>query len=212
MFQPEIQYGNPEDSPPAVSRVTATILDRYFSGLIEPGSWEMRYLANQTLGLVYSARKGFLGNMQALRNLGRLDPKVLDPLLRMNREYSEEAPADEETESFARMYLAMGMLPYVAAHESLPNGYSRRGFLEAPFTTEELIGRIHEVGHNVRLVVGGRIHPRQDLIGRPGALRTYWMFQAMGSMPDREPFGDAVQFQEETLNSLAEKYKSDSNS
>lgn len=205
-FQPEIVYANPEDSPPAVARATAVILDRYFAGLSTP-SWETRYLANQSLGLVDSARKGFLGNMQAIRDLGKVEAPILDALLQNNKPYSEEGPSDEETESFARMYLAFGMLPYVAAHEMLPGGFSKRGVLEPPFTAEELFGRIREVGVNIKWIVGGRISQNQDLINRPGVLRTYWAFQAMGSMPDREPTADTLHgFKQETIELLAEKY------
>ncbi len=204
-FQPEIVYANPEDNPAAVAGATAKIMDRYMAA-IPALSWEIRFLSNQTLGLVYSARKGLLANMQFVRNLGTVNLNHLDALLQMNRAYSEDGPDQEETETFARMYLAFGIMPDIATHEMLPKGYSRRGLLEPPFTLEELYGRIHEVGSHVKSFIGGRINPTQDMLEQPGLLRTYWAFQAMGYMPERNPFVDKPTLSD-TIDALRGKFQ-----
>lgn len=204
-FQQEIVYTNPKETPVMVANETTKILDSYFDRRIDPRR-DVNFLANQSLSLVYAARKGFLANMQMIRNLGTVDLNHLDALLQMNRAYSEDGPDQEETETFSRMYLAFGIMPDIATDKLLPQGYSRRGILEPPFTLEELYGRIYEVGAFIKGIIGERIKPYTNGVNHPGVTRGYWAFNAMGNMSERNPFVDMSTLNE-TVESLRQKFQ-----
>lgn len=183
-FQTEIRY----DSIPPVEVATRTvnIMNGYFGGkyILDPGI-ELGYLSNQTIDFLYAARKGFLGNFQWIRNIGKMNPEHLDSLLRMNKPFSEEGPESEDTEAFARVYIAMGMLPDVATHGNLPKGFSRRGVFEPPFTIPEVFGRFKELEIQVRRLTGKRVDPDTNPFNHPPLFRTYHTFKAIAEMPER---------------------------
>ncbi len=179
-FQSSIEYQDPNNTPVKVARKADAILDKFYGGQITNA--DRSWLLNQALSLVYMARKGFLNNMDLLRNLGRITPDTLDELLRYNKPYSEDSPGDEETETFSRVYIAFGALTDFVTHPLLPRGFSKRGMLEFPFTTEELYGRIEEMGEEIVNVGTRKISRRVDPLARPSLLRTHLTFYTMGNM------------------------------
>lgn len=204
-FQPTIEYQNPNNTPVAVARKADAVLDRFYTGSIT--NTDRTWLLNDALSLVYMARKGFLNNMDLLRNLGRIKPDTLDKLLKYNRQFSEETPGDEETETFSRVYIAFGALTDFAAHPLLPKGFSKKGILEFPFTTEELYGRIIEMGDEIVNVGTKRIDPRIDPLRRPSLLRTHLTFYTMGNMDPLIEDGTIGGIGMQTLENLANRFK-----
>lgn len=178
-FQSSIEYEDPSRTPVAIAKATAGLLDHFSEGEIEP--WGIDMLKRDTLSLVRAAEKGFLGNMQMVRSIEKINPEHLSALIDMNNKNSEEPTPDEDTEAFLRFYLAFGMMPDLAQHAFLPKGFSRRGNLAPPFTIEEVHGRIREVGSTIHRIANRGAGAPQDIIGEPPLLRTYWTFWTMGN-------------------------------
>lgn len=200
-FESSIEFNVPQ-SAPEVAAETKKKIQIYFN---HPNFWRLHapYIHNQSLDLVESARRGFLSNPQAVRNIGLIDPPVLDALDLMNKQYSEEEPSPEDAESFARMYIAFGMVPDIAVSSGLPAGYSRSLLLQPPFTVDEVLGRIHEVGITLGRMRDEKIPRNQNLVNMPYVLRSYWTLDAMGRMPLRNPLSDLASFIDEAREGLS---------
>lgn len=204
-FQPEITYKNPADNPVAVAATTTNIIDQYFA-MGTYGDWEANFLANQATDLVYSARKGFLYNLHQIKDVGKVDPNILNHLWKLRKPLSN--PDIEDTESFARLNIAFGILPEVASHPLLPDGFSRRQMLEPPFGIYETYNRIKEIELYIGRVKNSEVDPRiTNILNEPGLFRTYLAFQTVGSMPIRNPLASNIEdFRQSTLESLKEKF------
>jgi len=204
-FQPQIEYSDPSKNPVTVAKMTSNILDRFFDGTVD--DWLIKLLSGDTLDLVYSARKGFLSNIESFSRTHMVDLKSFEYFLKKQKTYSSDDPNGEEREAFSRVFIAFGVLPEIAHHKLLPKGYARRGNMGPPFTTTELNERINELGLQIRQIVGGNVNPNEDLIGKPPLLRTYWTFHALANMPERSIEADNISgIKESTLEALAEKY------
>lgn len=204
-FQPSIEYEDPSRTHVTIARVTTGLLDHFSEGRIEP--WGINILKKDTLSLVRAAEKGFLGNIQMVRDIERIDSEHLNTLLGMNKKYSEEPTPDEDTEAFLRFYLAFGMMPELAQHAFLPKGFSRRGNLEPPFTTEEIHGRIREVGSTINQIANRGISAPEDIMGELPLLRTYWTFWTIGNTRIRTTETDShAGINQGVLEDLANKF------
>lgn len=208
-FEKEISYSKTSGHV-EVARETTLRMQNYFDGAVN-WPWHVEYLEAQTLVMVEAAKKGLLANPQAVRDIGLIDPPTYNALLDMNKQYEEDDPAPEDAEAFARMQLGFGMIPEITERSGLPKGFSRLHLVEPPFTTEEVMGRIHEVEVTVKKLRDKKIDPKMSLINQPSVLRTYLVFEAMATMPLRNPLSDKNNFTEEAYINMRERFSDPAN-
>lgn len=168
------------------------------------------FLKNRTLGVVDTAQKVLVYNPQAARNLGRIDQMAIDMFDLMRRElYAEDFPENGDSEALSRMLLAFGMVPHMAKVSGLPDGVSQHEF-EPPFTAEEVLGRIHEVGITIDRIAEAKLDVGKPLLENLGLLRTIWTFQGMGGIRLRtdDTFPPEV---ERSLKSLKQRFADEGN-
>lgn len=76
---------------------------------------------------------------------------------------------------------------YFATSQFLPNGFSRRGMLQAPTTSEQFLQRTAEIKKELALIVAGLRDTDMPLEAKPSALRTHTFFRVGSIIPLKLP-------------------------
>lgn len=190
-FQPKIEYSDPTLAPITVARNTSTFMEDY---LKDPERAEPAkdYLTNQTTTFLYMAERGFVSNFPNLRRVENIDAEVLRMLVQLGISFGNSNP--EETEAFGHTIITMGLLPSMAQHALLPDGFSRRGVLAPPSTIGEYHQRIRELRTVVSRVAEGKMSPELDMLNNQPLCRTYCFFEVGARIPLKNPVNERKDF------------------
>jgi hypothetical protein len=167
-FQPIPTYENTERVPQRVIVQTDLLLRLYNTGAIREPEIARGYLHDYTLRFLDTAAQG-------VDRVFSPDHSVID----VQSLYVNEA-ADYTNVVFAWMH-------HFATSQFLPNGFSRRGMLQAPATREQFLQRTTEIKRELAFVVAGLRNPNTPLEARPSALRTHNFFHVGAIMPLKFP-------------------------
>lgn len=165
-FQPIPGYENIERAPQVVIGQTDSLLRLYKTGAIRQLDPARGYLHDYTSTFLDTAAQG----VKRVFTKNDVDTQPLDV---------NEA-ADVANVVFAWMH-------YFAISPFLPNGFSRRGMLQAPTTSEQFLQRIAEIKRELALIVTGLRDTDMPLEAKPSALRAHTFFRVGSIIPLKFP-------------------------
>ena len=167
-FQPTPTYEDTERIPQRVIVQTDVLLRLCNTGTIRDPGIARDYLQGYTLKFINTAAQG-------VERVFSVDESVVNAqLLDVNE------AADLTKAVFAWMH-------YFATSQFLPNGFSRKGMLQAPTTKEQFLQRTAEIKRELAFVVAGLKDTNIPLEARPSALRTHNFFRVGAIMPLKFP-------------------------
>jgi hypothetical protein len=167
-FQPIPTYENAERKPQVVIGQTDVLLRLYNTRTIRKPEIARDYLRSYTLGFLDKAAQG-------VDRVFSPDDSVVDA-----QSLDANEAADYTNVVFAWMH-------HFATSKFLPDGFSRRGMLQAPATKKEFLQRTTEIKRELALVVAGLKDTSIPLEARPSALRTHNFFRVGAIMPLKFP-------------------------
>lgn len=167
-FQPVPGYENIERAPQVVIGQTDLLLRLYNTRAIQQPELARDYLHDYTLKFLDTAAQGVEGVFT--RDEAVIEAQTLD---------INEA-ADYTNVVFAWMH-------YFATSQFLPNGFSRRGMLQAPITREQFLQRTAEIKRELALIVVGLRDTDMPLEAKPSTLRAHTFFRVGTIIPLRLP-------------------------
>ena len=167
-FQPTPTYENTERIPQRVIGQTDLLLRLYNTRAILKPEIARNYLHDYTLKFLDKAAQG-------VDRAFSIDESVVDA-----QPLDVNEAADLTKVVFAWMH-------YFATSQFLPNGFSRRGMLQAPTTKEQFLQRMAEIKRELAFVVAGLKDINKPLEARPSALRTHNFFRVGAMMPLKFP-------------------------
>lgn len=183
-FQPEIKYTDPTLAPIVVAQKTSTCLDMFIEQRID-APFARGYLADKTLPFLNMARDGLIANFPRLREIGRIDPETLKEMVASGFDLRDTADP-EKTEAFGHSIITMGLLPSMAKHSQLPDGFSKIGLLAPPTTIAEYKGRMHELRTTIIGLATRTIPRSKSVLNNPALCRTYYFFDVGSRIPLKE--------------------------
>lgn len=167
-FQPIPGYENIERSPQVVISQTDLLLRLYRSRAVQQPELARRYLQDYTLRFVDTAAKG-------VERVFTKDDAVI------------ESQSLDVNEAAGISYVVFAWMHHFATSRLLPNGFSRRGMLQAPATKEEFLKRTTEIKRELGLIVAGLRDSDLPLEANPSSLRTRTFFSVGATMPIKFP-------------------------
>lgn len=207
----ELPRLNPPHTHVEVATRTIDKFEEYFS---EPDSedWSIHaeYLDTYTKGFLGSVKRGFINNVNAIRDPRRIDHGVLTAIEAMKMREEVMATPDD-MEAFSRFTIALGLIPEIAVAIGFSVGLSRSQLFEAPFTVGEFLWRISETTDSVGMLINKEVAPDRPLIIQPQVFRAWGVFEAIKHMPLRSPIGQDDEFTQETVAALRGKFADPAN-
>lgn len=167
-FQPIPGYEDIQRAPQAVMFQTDLLLRLYRTRAVQQPEITREYFQNYTLRFLDKAAQG------AERAFTKDEAVINAQPLDVNE------AADVTKIVFAWMH-------YFAASQFLPNGFSRRGMLQAPATIKQFLQRTAEIKRELALVVAEIRDPDMPLEAKPSALRAHAFFHVGAVMPLKFP-------------------------
>lgn len=195
-FQPEIRYTDPTLAPAVVAQNTSNCLNMFFGQRMDSPS-ARDYLADKTLPFLNRARDGLIANFPVLREIVRIDPETLKEMIASGYDFGNSGNP-EETEAFGYTIVTMGLLPSMARHPRLPDGFSKIGLLAPPSTIADYRERVHELKTTIIGLATGTIRS-EDVLSNAALCRTYCFFDVGSRIPLRNTTIDSETLNDEML-------------
>ena len=167
-FQPVPGYEDTERVPQVVISHTDSLLCLYSTRAIRQPEIARSYLQDYTLRFLDTAAQG-------VERVFTRDEAVINA-----------QPIDiNEAADFTNVIFAW--MHYFATSQFLPDGFSRRGMLQAPATRKQFLQRTAEIKRELALIVAGLRDTDMPLEARPSAFRTHTFFHVGTIIPLRFP-------------------------
>src|SRR3989344_6749515 len=167
-FQAIPKYDDVERIPKTIISQTDSLLGIYSNGTIWQPDLAREYLHDYTLEFLKSAEQG-------ADRVFTKDQNVIDSL-----------PL-EANEAADYTYVIFAWMHQFATSKYLPNGFSRRGMLQAPATKRQFVQRTNEIKKELGLIVAGLGNKDLPLETRPSSLRAHSFFHVGNIIPFKFP-------------------------
>ena len=182
-FQPEIKYSNPSLAPALVAQNTSEYMGRVLRDRGD-APFEREYLRDTTLTFLQMAKNGLVANFPIIREIGKIDVEALQYMVDAGFDFGNSAEP-QDTEAFGHSIITMGLLPSMATHPQLPQGFSRSGVLATPSTIAQYNERMREIKTTTIGLATGNIPRGVNILNNPALCRTYYFFDVAGRIPLR---------------------------
>lgn len=167
-FQPIPGYEDIQRAPYAVVSQTDLLLRLYSEKAIRQPEIARGYLKEYALGFLDATTRG-------VARVFTKDKTIIDA-----------QPLDiNEAADFTNVVFAW--MHYFATSRLLPNGFSRRGMLQAPTTRKEFVQRTTEIKRELAFIVAGLRDHDMPLETNPSSLRTHTFFHVGAIIPLKFP-------------------------
>jgi hypothetical protein len=182
-FKPEIEYPLGVKTPVEVAAQTSHSLDLYFNLDMSDTSYLKNFFEEVTIPYLESAQRGFLGSVIKMDKLGLMSEEDRRKIQGRKAVNIEEI-TDIDREYFNHTLVTFSVLPELAESQFLPTGFSRRGLLQPPQTTLQVLSRIDEMRGEIGLILGDTTKSNSTPEFTSNSLwRTQLFFKVGGELP-----------------------------
>ncbi|HLD01388.1 MAG TPA: hypothetical protein VJC10_00785 [Patescibacteria group bacterium] len=176
-----LSYDTRVSSPFAVTRQTDVLMRGYFAGLFADTKPMAQYLQEFTLPFIYEAQYALPTVEFLSRELGTNDYE------RIKKYIGETVAPSALQEAILTLDFTASIFSFMPelyrADDIVPTGFSRKGMLKPPATTDEFVGRLSELGEIITYLKAGEIVWNTWLLKDRSILRTRAFFEVGARMP-----------------------------